>query len=45
MITDSKKFFISASLGQVNIDGEIYIAISSHSPMYKAMAGKKKGEK
>jgi hypothetical protein len=44
VVTDSKKFFISASLGQVSIDGETYIAISSHSPMFKAMAGKKKGE-
>jgi hypothetical protein len=44
VVTDSKKFFISASLGQLSVDGETYIAISSSSPMFQAMAGKKKGE-
>ena len=45
VFTDSKVFFVSASLGTVNLDGENYIAVSSQSPMYLAMAGKKKGEK
>ncbi len=45
VITDSQKFFVSASLGQVSLNGENYIAISSQSPMFKAMAGKKAGDK
>jgi len=45
VFTDSKAFFVSASLGQLTLDGESYVAVSSQSPMYLAMAGKKKGEK
>jgi hypothetical protein len=43
VVTNSKKFFVSASLGQLSVDGETYIAISSQSPMFLAMTGKKKG--
>ncbi|MGZ5283939.1 MAG: hypothetical protein ACXWEY_16815 [Bacteroidia bacterium] len=45
VLTDSQSFFVSASLGQVVTDDKNYIAISSQSPMFQAMAGKKKGEK
>jgi hypothetical protein len=42
--TDSSVFFVSASLGQVTLDGETYLAISMQSPIFKTMAGKKAGE-
>jgi transcription elongation GreA/GreB family factor len=44
VITDSQKFFISISLGELTVDGEKYFAISTLSPLYKAMAGKKVDE-
>jgi hypothetical protein len=44
VITDKQKFFVSASLGQIVIGNETYMAISTHSPLFKAMAGKKSGE-
>lgn len=44
VITDSTHFFISASLGQIKIDNETFVAVSTSSPMFVAMAGKKKGE-
>lgn len=45
VFTDSQAFFVSASLGQVMFEDKVYMAISSQSPMFKAMTGKKKGEK
>ena len=44
VITDKQKFFISASLGQIAMGNDTYMAISIHSPLFKAMAGKKAGE-
>ncbi|AMM52338.1 hypothetical protein TH61_15665 [Rufibacter sp. DG15C] len=42
--TDSQNYFISVSLGEVNIDGEKFFAISPASPVFQAMAGKVKGD-
>lgn len=44
VITDSQKFFISISLGEIMVDGEKYFAISTMSPLYKAMADKLVGD-
>lgn len=44
VITDSQQFFIAASLGNIKLNDQVYIAISTSSPMFQAMAGKKKGE-
>jgi hypothetical protein len=44
VITDSQNFFISISLGEINVDGKKFFAISTSTPLYKEMAGKKKGE-
>lgn len=42
--TDVQPFFISASLGQISIGDKKYMAISTQSPLFKAMAGKKAGD-
>lgn len=44
VISDFQKLFVSASIGQVKTDEDTYVAISLASPIYKIMAGKKKGE-
>jgi len=44
VITDTQKFFISISLGEIQIDGDKYFAISTMSPLFKAMADKKVGD-
>ena len=42
--TNDQTFFIALSFGQINVDDKPYFAISAMSPMFKAMAGKKKGD-
>ena len=42
--TDSHNYFIGVSLGEINIDGTSFFAISGMSPVFKAMAGKTAGE-
>jgi hypothetical protein len=44
VITDSQCFFISISLGEVKIQGKTYYAISTSTPLFKAMSGKKQGD-
>lgn len=44
VVTDSNTFFVSASLEAFQLNGETFIGISTHSPLYKTMMGKKKGE-
>ncbi len=39
-----QKLFISISLGQVKLNGDTFFALSPSAPLFKAMAGKKKGE-
>ncbi|MGV3539967.1 MAG: hypothetical protein ACO1OQ_09160 [Rufibacter sp.] len=42
--TDAQNYFISVSLGEINVDGEKFFAISPASPVFQAMNGKTKGE-
>ena len=44
IITNTQKFFISVSLGEITLDGEKYFAISAMSPLFKAMVNKNVGE-
>jgi hypothetical protein len=44
IITEAQKLFISISLGQIKIGSDIYFAISPSAPLFKAVAGKRKGE-
>ena len=42
--TNLQNYFIGVSLGQIEVEGETFYAISSMSPVFKAMAGKTAGE-
>ncbi|MFD2515493.1 hypothetical protein ACFSRY_16590 [Pontibacter locisalis] len=42
--SELQNYFIGVSLGELKVDGESFYAISSMSPIFKAMAGKKTGE-
>ncbi|MFN6946183.1 MAG: hypothetical protein ACK4ND_14630 [Cytophagaceae bacterium] len=42
--TDMHSYYVSISLGSIEYDGNNYFAISSLSPIYKIMEGKKKGD-
>lgn len=42
--TNLQKYFISASIGEIQVDGEKYFAISTLSPIFKAMADKVRGD-
>lgn len=42
--TELHNYFIGVSLGEIQIDGVSYFAISGMSPLFKAMAGKAAGE-
>ena len=42
--TSLQNYFIGVSIGQIELDGETYYAISGMSPVFKAMAGKTAGE-
>ena len=42
--TEKGLFFISVSLGEINIENQKIICISPESPLAKAMNGKQKGE-
>lgn len=42
--TSSAHYFISASIGKVEIDGEIYFAISAISPVGQAVLNKSQGD-
>jgi hypothetical protein len=44
VITENQKFIISISLGKIELEGEMYFAISPAVPIYKAIDGKKEGE-
>ena len=44
VITNTQKFFISVSLGEITVEGEKYFAISAMSPLFKAMVDKNVGE-
>lgn len=42
--TDKGTFFVSASIEQFNVDGEEMMGLSTKSPLFQAMSGKKKGD-
>ncbi|WP_439883182.1 hypothetical protein ACSX1A_08410 [Pontibacter sp. MBLB2868] len=42
--TELQNYFIGVSLGELKVDGESFFAISSMSPIFKAMAGKSSGD-
>lgn len=44
VITENQKLFISISLGKFEVDGEDFFAISPLVPLFKALAGLKKGD-
>jgi hypothetical protein len=44
VISENQNLFVSIGLGKIELDGDIYFAISPAVPIYKAMGGKKKGE-
>jgi hypothetical protein len=44
VVTDGGTYFVSASLGQVKVDGKTIFAISALAPVFKAFEGKKKGD-
>jgi hypothetical protein len=43
--TNLQNYFISASLGEIEHAGKNYMAISTMTPLYQALAGKQKGDK
>lgn len=44
IVTDSCRFYISVSAGKIEVDGQLYYAISPAVPLFKVMEGKKKGD-
>lgn len=44
VITNKQKLFVSAGLGKVDLDGELYYAISPHVPIFISLKGKRKGD-
>ena len=45
VITNKQKLFVSIGLGKIELDNDQYFAISPMVPIFKAMEGKKSGEK
>ncbi len=45
VVTDAATYYISVSIEQFKINGETYIGLSVHSPLYLAMKGKAIGER
>jgi transcription elongation GreA/GreB family factor len=45
VVTDKQKMFISIGMGKIQFDNEEFIIISPMVPIFKAMEGKKKGDK
>lgn len=44
VVTNRNTFFISASIESVEVEGQKYFGISTHSPLFLAMSGKAKGD-
>jgi hypothetical protein len=44
VITDIQYLFISASLGKIGVGRDTYVAVSTGTPIYNTLAGKKKGD-
>ena len=45
VITNKQKLFISAGLGKIEMEGNIYFAISPQVPIFNALKDKKAGER
>ncbi len=45
IFTDKQKIFVAAGLGKVELDNDIYFAVSPQVPIFNALKGKKKGDK
>jgi hypothetical protein len=45
VVTNHESFFISVSAEKIEVDGQAYIGISCHSPLFLAMKEKRKGYK
>lgn len=44
VITSAQKLFIATGLGKIELEGEVYYAISAAVPIFKALEGKKAGD-
>lgn len=44
VFTDQANYFISVSLGQIEVDGTVFYAISSQTPIGILLNGKRKGD-
>ena len=44
VVTSLNSFFISASIEFVEVEGQRYFGLSTHSPLFLAMSGKGKGD-
>ncbi|MCB2376864.1 hypothetical protein LGH70_04685 [Hymenobacter sp. BT635] len=44
VVTDTQRFYIAVSLGEIKVEGEPYFAISAFSPLYQAMAQSRVGD-
>ena len=44
VITDKASFYVSVSIERFEVEGMPFVGISPQSPLYRAMAGKKKGD-
>jgi len=42
--TTKQKIFVSAGIGKIEVDGEVYYAISPQVPIFNVLRGKKKNE-
>ncbi|MCB0587947.1 MAG: hypothetical protein KDD06_21830 [Phaeodactylibacter sp.] len=45
VLTDKGNFYLSAGLGKISLEREVFFAISLESPLGKQMRGKRKGER
>jgi len=45
VFTNAQNLFISISLGQISCEGDNFVAISTQSPLYQSIEGKRKGDK
>jgi outer membrane phospholipase A len=41
VITEAQKVFVSANIGQIKVENDVYFGISIESPLFKAVVGKK----
>ena len=44
VITNKSKLFISTGIGKINVDNNVYYAISQKSPLFESMKNLKKGD-